>query len=212
MDEAFREEGLRVGFYHSLLDWHHPEYPVDRCHPQREDQAFRAKTKKRDVRKYAEYLRAQVEELLTRFGKIDILWFDFSFPGKDGKGREDWQSHRALERLEGMGRWMRRHSRSIYGCGQSEFTPPVDCRYTQNGKRLYLHVFNWPFRIIYCPGLAGKVEYAQLLHDGSEVFMKGLEDWQAMSAAGGPPPGTLALTLPVVQPDAEVPVVEMFLK
>ena len=314
MVEAFRGEGLRVGFYHSLLDWHHPEYPVDRCHPQREDQAFRARTKKRDVRKYAEYLRAQVEELLTQFGRIDILWFDFSFPGKDGKGRSDWQSEkvietvrrlqpdimvdnrldlpgvgdfvtpeqfqpyagpkdergkpavweacqtfsgswgyhrdeqtwktvkqllcmlidgvskggnlllnvgptargefdaRALERLEGMGRWMRRHSRSIYGCGQSQFTPPVDCRYTQNGKRLYLHVFNWPFKIIYCPGLAGKVEYAQLLHDGSEVFMKGLEDWQSMSAAGGPPPGTLALTLPVVQPDAEVPVVELFLK
>ena len=33
MVEAFRAEGLRVGFYYSLIDWHHPEFPVDRVHP-----------------------------------------------------------------------------------------------------------------------------------------------------------------------------------
>ena len=33
MVEAFRGEGLKVGFYHSLLDWHHPEFPVDPIHP-----------------------------------------------------------------------------------------------------------------------------------------------------------------------------------
>ena len=41
MVEAFREEGLRVGFYHSLLDWHHPEFQVDGFHPQRDDEEFK---------------------------------------------------------------------------------------------------------------------------------------------------------------------------
>jgi len=97
MVEAFREEGLKVGFYYSLLDWHHPEYPVDSCHPMRDNAEFRQKTKGRDVRKYADYMLAQVRELLTEFGKVDVLFYDFSFPGEDGKGRDDWQSERLLK-------------------------------------------------------------------------------------------------------------------
>jgi len=77
--EAFRAEGLKIGFYHSLIDWHHPEFPIDGLHPQREDLAFREQEKQRDVRKYAEYLHGQVRELLTNYGPIDILWFDFSY-------------------------------------------------------------------------------------------------------------------------------------
>lgn len=37
---ALRERGFRIGFYHSLLDWHHPEFPVDLYHPQRDDADF----------------------------------------------------------------------------------------------------------------------------------------------------------------------------
>ena len=33
--DAFRAEGLRIGFYYSLIDWHHPDYTIDRVHPQR---------------------------------------------------------------------------------------------------------------------------------------------------------------------------------
>ncbi|KRG11980.1 hypothetical protein ACA29_12920 [Lederbergia galactosidilytica] len=40
MVNAFREEGLKVGFYHSLIDWHHPEFPIDGLHPQRDDDEF----------------------------------------------------------------------------------------------------------------------------------------------------------------------------
>ena len=97
MVDAFRAEGLKVGFYYSLIDWHHPEFPVDKVHPQRDDMEFREKTKDRDVRKYAEYMRNQVEELLTQFGTIDILWFDFSYPGEDGKGKDDWESEKLIE-------------------------------------------------------------------------------------------------------------------
>jgi len=313
MVEAFRAEGLKVGFYYSLIDWHHPEYPVDSRHPQRDDAGFREKTKDRDVRKYAEYMRKQVTELLTRFGKIDLLWFDFSFPGEDGKGRDDWESEklfnlvrelapeilidnrldlpgsgdfvtpeqyvpeqgltdedgnpvvwegcqtfsgswgyhrdesswksvdmliqmlidhvskdgnmllnvgptargefdsRALSRLEGMGAWMKRHSRAIYGCGASEFQAPRDCRYTQNGNRLYLHLLAWPFRAIHLPGLAGRVEYAQLLNDGSEIFF-GDSSEKNLHHNNVTPQDAVTLDLPVRRPDVAVPVIELFLK
>jgi hypothetical protein len=72
---------------------------------------------------------------------------------------------RSVERLEGIGRWTRQHGRAIYGCGASAFTPPDDCRYTQNGDRLYLHIFQWPFHEVHLEGLGGKVAYAQFLHD-----------------------------------------------
>jgi len=97
MVEAFRAEGLRVGFYYSLLDWHHPDYPVDRCHPMRDNKEFREKAKNRDIRKYVDYMENQLRELLTGFGPIDCLFLDFSFPGPDGKGRSDWQSERLLK-------------------------------------------------------------------------------------------------------------------
>lgn len=54
---------------------------------------------------------------------------------------------------------------------EPEFKEPRDCRLTQSedGKRLYLHLFAYPFGYLRVPGLGGKVEYAQFLHDGSEV-------------------------------------------
>lgn len=94
--DAFRKEGLRIGFYYSLLDWTHPDFPVDRLHPRAKDAAYREANKGRDVRKYAKYMRDQVTELLTQFGKIDLMWFDFSYPGEDGKGRDDWESEKLL--------------------------------------------------------------------------------------------------------------------
>ena len=95
--------------------------------------------------------------------------------------------------------WMRLHARAIYGCTQSEHQAPPDCRLTQRGDHLYLHVFAWPFRRLHLDGLAGRVEYAQLLHDASEI---------PFTAAGD----TLALELPVRKPDVVVPVIELFLK
>jgi alpha-L-fucosidase len=99
MVEAFRAEGLRVGFYHSLLDWHHPEYPIDKFHPMFNNLEFRKTAANRDVRKYAEYLHNQVRELLTEYGPIDCLFMDFSFPGENGKGRNDWQSEKLLKMI-----------------------------------------------------------------------------------------------------------------
>ena len=97
--EAFRAEGLKVGFYYSLIDWHHPDYTIDRVHPQRQnsDEEYAALNKGKDMSKYREYMKNQVRELLTNYGDISIIWFDYSFPGKNGKGRADWDSEGLLK-------------------------------------------------------------------------------------------------------------------
>ncbi|MFC4619192.1 alpha-L-fucosidase [Camelliibacillus cellulosilyticus] len=100
---AFRDEGIKIGLYYSLIDWHHRDFPIDGLHPLREDEEAKAKNNERDMSRYAEYMHGQVKELLTGYGKIDYLWFDFSYPHRDwgftkGKGAEDWQS----EKLEKM--------------------------------------------------------------------------------------------------------------
>lgn len=96
---AFRAEGLKVGFYYSLIDWHHPDYTIDSRHPQRQDSdtAYARLNKGRDMNRYREYMKNQVRELLTNYGEISIIWFDFSFPGKNGKGRADWDSENLLK-------------------------------------------------------------------------------------------------------------------
>ncbi len=104
--EAFRAEGIRVGFYYSIIDWHHPEFPVDVFHPLRDHPDVAEINEARDVRKYAEYLHSQVQELLTRFNP-EILWCDFSYPnatykGLPGKGRNDWQSESLLAMIRSI--------------------------------------------------------------------------------------------------------------
>ncbi|GAA5064592.1 alpha-L-fucosidase [Thermocatellispora tengchongensis] len=297
---AFRAAGLGVGFYHSLIDWHHPHFPLDELHPS----YGRDTGGDRDIGIYRKYLHGQVEELLTRYAPVDTMWFDFSYPTRfpGGKGREDWGSEElvelvrrlspdtlindrldvpgdfvtpeqyqpagpvtvggrpvvweacqtlngswgydrdnhdvksvdllvrmlvdtvakdgnlllnvgpngrgeldpgALETLRGIGAWMRLHGRSIYGAGPSEHTPPPDCRYTRRGDRLYVHIFAWPFDHLHLPGLAGRVRYAQFLHDASEV--------PRLEPSDRVPPGTLTLKVPVRRPAVAVPVIELFL-
>jgi alpha-L-fucosidase len=307
--DAFRAEGIRIGFYYSLIDWHHPDFPYDGLHPNNPENDEERKTanEKRDIRKYQQYLKDQLTELLTQFGRIDELFLDFSYPGETGKGHDDWDSEnlvrlirklqpgiliddradlndttwgwdfktpeqympaewptvdgqrvpwetcqtfsgswgyhrdesswksvdqllvmlievvskggnlllnvgptarglfdlRANERLEGMGRWMAHHSRSIYGCTQApdEFTAPRNCLLTCNPetKRLYVHILNWPTGALRLEGFAGKFKYAQLLNDASEVRYR---------VEGN----DVTLTLPVLRPEVEVPVIELYLE
>jgi len=92
--DAFRAEGIKIGLYYSLLDWHHPDYTVDKRHPLRvnTDEEYAELNKDRDIRVYQKYMKNQVTELLTNYGKIDILWLDFSFPEKNGKNKDDWDA------------------------------------------------------------------------------------------------------------------------
>ncbi|MBN1671369.1 MAG: alpha-L-fucosidase [Kiritimatiellae bacterium] len=319
MVDAFRSRDMRVGFYHSLLDWHHPDYTVDRNHPMRANPEYVAADKDRVLARYAEYLHNQTRELLTNYGKVDIIWFDFSVSASEefaGKGKDEWQSEkliemvrgiqpdilindrlqipqdirtpeqrtprewlkvdgkpvvweachtfsgswgyyrdeetwksvdqlvkmlvecvskggnlllnvgptgrgefdsRALDRLAGMGEWMKRHGRSIYGCTQAPeaFACPEDCRLTYNPEKnvLYVHVFSWPFRHLCLPGMAGKVDYAQLLNDASEIkWMEEGPKAEAGALAQEQAAGELTLVLPVKKPDVTVPVIELFLK
>ncbi len=130
--------------------------------------------------------------------------------GPTGRGELD---PTALAALDGIGAWLRRHERSIRGAGPAEFTAPPDAHYTRRGDRPYLHLFTWPFEHVHLPGLAGRVAYAQFLHDASEIVFRETDpEVQAtLTGMGGQPSGTLTLTLPVVRPDVSVPVVELFL-
>ncbi len=318
--EAFRAEGLRIGFYYSLIDWHHPSYTIDSNHPQsaKTDEEYDRLNQGRDMSVYRKYLKDQVRELLTNYGKIDIIWLDFSFPGKHGKGRADWDSEnllkmvrelqpgiivndrldlldveggwdfrspeqfkprqwvtmngvrvpwetcqtfsgswgyyrdettwkdtrqllvllietvskggnlllnvgptargtfdeRAQERLRGIGGWMQVNSRSIYGCTQApeEFKAPENSLLTYNPdtRRLYVHLLDWPMGQVVLEGYSGKVRYAQLLHDASEVKMSAPRDTAWIDEKGKP--DDLVLRLPMVKPRVEIPVIELLLK
>jgi len=315
MVEAFRAEGLKVGFYHSVIDWHHPDYGVDPMHPQRDNEEEKAKNSGRDITKYTKYLHAQVRELLTNYGKIDYLFFDFSYnekghkewdsanllklcrelqpdiiindrldmedepggwdfktpeqfmstewPTKNGKeilwetcqtfsgswgyhrDEATWKSvdqllfllidtvskggnlllnvgptargefdARALASLSGMGDWLKRHGRSIYGCTQApkEFATPADTRLTYNPElnRLYVHVLHWPIEDLMLPGFAGKVEYAQLLNDASEIKTTEPRGHWGMDSQNSE--GLLSVRLPVIKPNVTIPVIELYLK
>ncbi|MBW8334398.1 MAG: alpha-L-fucosidase [Prolixibacteraceae bacterium] len=317
--DAFRAEGLKIGFYYSLIDWHHPDFTVDRVHPQRtDDKAKLAElNKNRDMGKYREYLHNQVRELLTNYGKVDMLWLDFSYPGENGKDNKDWDSEklikivrqlqpailvndrldlkdyedgwdfttpeqykvakwpevngkkvawetcqtfsgswgyyrdehtwkdtkqllvlliesvskggnlllnvgptargtfdeRAESALNSMGEWMKLNNRSIYGCTQApaEFKAPENSLLTYNPKtnRLYIHLLDYPLQNFNLPDYAGKIKYAQFLHDASEIkitarYGHGMQE--------GENPTDINLSLPVTKPNVEIPVIELILK
>ena len=96
--------------------------------------------------------------------------------------------------------------------GPSEFEAPVDCRFTQRGDRLYLHVLSWPMRHIHLQNFAGKVAYAQLLNDASEIRMTEIDpESKAQNTHMPGSAGELILELPIQAPHVLVPVIELFL-
>lgn len=92
--EAFRAEGIKVGLYFTLIDWHHPDYPKynDLYHPMRGKEEYREETIHFD--RYLEYMHGQIKELVTNYGKLDILWFDFSYEDMCG---EKWRAAELIE-------------------------------------------------------------------------------------------------------------------
>lgn len=101
--DAFRAEGLKVGLYYSLLDWHHPDYPHynDLYHPMRDNPAY--PNEGRDFDRYLDYMHGQVKELLTNYGKLDIMWFDFSYEGMCG---EKWRATELMTMIRQLQPWL----------------------------------------------------------------------------------------------------------
>jgi alpha-L-fucosidase len=84
--EAARAEGLRVGFYYSLMDWHHPDGA--RCAV---DEAAR--------RRFVDYTHGLIRELMTNYGKVDILWYDVAWP-LDAEGWESESMNKMVFELQ----------------------------------------------------------------------------------------------------------------
>jgi alpha-L-fucosidase len=73
--DACAEAGIRLCFYHSIMDWHHPDYLPRRAWDTRP-------TEGADYARYEAYMKAQLKELVSgRYGKIGILWFDGEWEG-----------------------------------------------------------------------------------------------------------------------------------
>lgn len=314
--EAVRAEGLKVGLYFSLLDWHHPDFAVDWNHPRRDDPDAARLNEGRDPAAYRTFLHGQVRELLTGYGQIDYLFFDFTYPehkdGWAGKSADDWDSEglfalcrelqpamlvndrlgipgdlvtpeqyqptsafsrdgrpqhweacqtmngswgydrdnleykpahllagmlaesvslggnlllnvgpdgrgaltaRDRATLAALGDWLDLHAPAIVGAGPAAFAPPREGVYTQQGDRLYLHLLRWPLGRVNCPGLAGRVTYARLLHDGSWLRTSTSDPGRPPShlTPAGEAAGTLTVALPVLRPDVLLPVIEFTL-
>jgi alpha-L-fucosidase len=68
--DACHKEGIKICWYHSIMDWHHPDYL-----PRREWEKDRS-TAGADYDRYVQHLKNQLKELLTNYGEISVLWFD----------------------------------------------------------------------------------------------------------------------------------------
>lgn len=79
---AVRSAGLKVGLYYSVADWSHPDYPDAYCRdwPDRWPAARRR-------RRFVEHYTRQLEELMSQYGPIDLLWYDGCIPQPTGGRR-----------------------------------------------------------------------------------------------------------------------------
>src|SRR6266513_876976 len=84
--DAARAEGLRVGFYYSLMDWHHPD-------------GAQSKTDEAARRRFVDYIHGQVKELATNYGTLDVLWYDVAWP-LDAKGWESVEMNTMVRKLQ----------------------------------------------------------------------------------------------------------------
>ena len=81
--DACNREGIKLCFYHSIMDWHHPDWGTRRPW---NDKA----TGEPDMDRYTAYLKGQLKELLTRYGPLGILWFD-------GEWEKPWTHDRGVD-------------------------------------------------------------------------------------------------------------------
>jgi alpha-L-fucosidase len=218
--QAARQEGLAFGTYHSVCDWHHPDFPLT-------SPGGGIRRPVSNLDRYEQYLRAEVSELITNYGPLLLMWFDVpqEFDTRRGQGLIDyarslqpnlivnnrsgapgdydtpeqeigkfqmnrpWEScmticrqwawkpgdemkslkeclqtlilcaggdgnllfnvgpmpdgriePRQVERLMGMGQWLRRYGESIYGTRGGPWLPTDTMASTRKGRNVYLHL------------------------------------------------------------------------
>jgi alpha-L-fucosidase len=90
--DACKEQGVKLCFYHSIMDWHHPDWGTRRAW---NDKA----TGTPDMNRYTDYMKGQLKELLTRYGPIGILWFDgeWESPWTHDRGADLYKYVRGLQ-------------------------------------------------------------------------------------------------------------------
>ena len=81
---ACRKAGLKMCWYHSIMDWHHPDYL-----PRREWEKTRS-TEGAELDRYIAHMKAQLKEIVTNYGDIGVLWFD-------GEWESTWNNQRGRD-------------------------------------------------------------------------------------------------------------------
>jgi alpha-L-fucosidase len=88
-----QKQGLKLFFYHSHLDWHHPDY-----FPRGQTGLFAGRPERGDWYRYLDFLDAQLRELLTSYGEVGGIWFD----GWWDKPDADWRLTQTYERIHAL--------------------------------------------------------------------------------------------------------------
>jgi alpha-L-fucosidase len=88
--EACRRGGIAFGTYHSVCDWHHPDFPLT-------SPGGKIRRETSDIAAYRRYLRAQVTELITNYGPLHSMWFDVPQEFDRVEGSENVRLCRTLQ-------------------------------------------------------------------------------------------------------------------
>jgi alpha-L-fucosidase len=134
--DALHAEGLKVGFYHSLIDWHHPQYDFKPAKnlPYPAQAAKAAANETRDHAQYIKHLHTQVDELLSNYGKVDVVWWDYSSTAFDGD--KAWGAAELIKQVRAKqpgiimnNRLYRRPEAGFNGMGTHNVTSRMDPQY-----------------------------------------------------------------------------------
>lgn len=107
--EECRKEGIKLFFYHSQLDWHHPDY-FPRGNTGRD---YTGRPEQGDMNKYLDYMDAQLAELLTNYGDIAGIWFDGMWDKKDAEWRLE-KTYKLIHQLQSGALIGSNHHRTPY--------------------------------------------------------------------------------------------------
>ena len=88
-----RKQGVKLGFYYSIMDWHHPDYT-----PVRPWEKGKRSTEGADFARYNEYMKGQIRELMSNYGPIVALWFDGGWEHTTPEDKKAFQEIIAMAR------------------------------------------------------------------------------------------------------------------